>query len=302
MSKLIKIPLLLLFIGLVLYELFQVPLAAWYDMLRYWYFMLPVLIGTFLNWGLESVKWKRSMQDVYPLTFKEAWQGVIWGNMFSFITPNRTGSFLGRILLLPRKYRVTGMLRSVVINTFQFSTTLILGALAFIFYTPGQNWIKQWALKDFEHYFYIGSIVILLMLVVLFLIRGRDLSRLKLQTIKYFRRAFNKELLKTSPELLIWSVLRYGVFVGQYLVLIYGMTQQSFHWDWIPAIALAFFLISIFPISIFSNIGVREQVFIWVFSPWMDGRIAIISLIIWILNVLLPVIWGIISYGRYQRK
>lgn len=270
-------------------------------MLANWYWLIPVFLLTFVNWGLEALKWKMGLEDVYGMSYKESWQSVIWGNMFSFITPNRAGSFLGRIILLPQRLRVVAIFRSFVINFYQLLITLVLGLVAMVFHPIPS---KVWADLNWKSFHWIWILLVcsfLLIALAFMLLNNQKIGRFYFQLQKNIRRTLASGFIKKTPILITLSLLRYLVFVVQYLLLITFLFQVPVEMAWVTGIVLSFFIIAIFPISVFSNIGVREQVFIWVFAPWLDARIASICLIIWILNVLVPVLMGMWSYGRWKR-
>lgn len=64
-----------------------------------WVLLGTVLVLMLINWGIEAVKWQRLVRSVDRLSFGRAFMATIAGTSVGLVTVNRTGDFLGRILL-----------------------------------------------------------------------------------------------------------------------------------------------------------------------------------------------------------
>jgi uncharacterized membrane protein YbhN (UPF0104 family) len=58
-----------------------------------------VIVLMFVNWSLEALKWKISVQSVQPVSFFRSLKAIFSGVSFSVTTPNRTGEYLGRVFI-----------------------------------------------------------------------------------------------------------------------------------------------------------------------------------------------------------
>lgn len=87
-----------------------------------------------LNWGIEAYKWKFLVQKINPIklqrTFKAVWTGVTLG----LFTPNRVGEFGGRILYVPRKFRIKAVIVSLIGSFSQNIATIFFGVIGLIIY------------------------------------------------------------------------------------------------------------------------------------------------------------------------
>lgn len=98
------------------------------------YLLMAVLLMP-LNWSLEAIKWRFSMQLVYPYTFLGALKAVLAGLSTGLITPNRLGNFIGRVQHLPPDLKTKGTLLTMFCNVAQFIITILAGVVALVFFS-----------------------------------------------------------------------------------------------------------------------------------------------------------------------
>ena len=93
-----------------------------------------VIVLMIVNWALEGIKWKMLIDKLHPITWLEAFEGILFGVTFSLFTPSRIGEFGGRIFALntDRKQAIVstmfGSAAQIVIN-------LSLGAFGLLLYS-----------------------------------------------------------------------------------------------------------------------------------------------------------------------
>src|SRR5206468_12492684 len=80
-------------------------ILAAFDSYKIIYLLTAILLMP-LNWGIEAVKWKRSVQGVQPVSFFKSLRAVLAGVSFSVTMPNRVGEYLGRMLYLSEGSRL----------------------------------------------------------------------------------------------------------------------------------------------------------------------------------------------------
>lgn len=250
----------------------------------------------FVNWGLESIKWKLLMASIAPISWRNAVGSVLAGVSVSIFTPNRVGEFGGRIFFLNREHRVQGIGATLVGNLAQMLTTLIIGVIGLLPF-----WFFLDAARSFPFsvniLFFIALVVIAGGLIVYF-------SMHRLETLlKHFKwvphkmhyftylAAYKKRLLLSVLGL---SGLRYLVFSIQFFLLlkINGINLTP------TVIALAisqiYLILTLVPTFALSELGVRSSVAVLVlgfFTP-LSGAVILASVSLWIINLAFPALIG----------
>src|SRR5215208_118256 len=60
---------------------------------KIWNLVIVVFL-MIVNWSIEAIKWKLSVQRVQPVSFVKSFCAVLSGVSFSVSTPNRVGEYL----------------------------------------------------------------------------------------------------------------------------------------------------------------------------------------------------------------
>lgn len=245
-----------------------------------------------VNWGLEAVKWKIITAPVEEITHGIARRSVYSGVCLGNFAPGRATEFIAKILYFDIDNRSKVTLLHFINGMFQFSVTVTIGFLAILI-----------RLKDFENDYswmvYLGGLVGLIMLSVLtlsvfyidrilhFVVRKIN-KKNKLKAFTYNFKA------KTVIKLLGYSLLRYAVFFTQFaLVLTIFLTGQSL----IPiltGISIYFLITATIPMFSLVEAAIRAAVALVVFkgAGMSDAIIALCTLLIWIINIILPSMAG----------
>src|SRR4030095_1028506 len=95
-----------------------------------------VFLLMFVNWSLEALKWKISVQHVQPVSFFRSLKAILSGVSFSVTTPNRTGEYLGRVLYMDEGNRLKVISLTVLGSLSQLIITVFFGLLALLILKP----------------------------------------------------------------------------------------------------------------------------------------------------------------------
>ena len=256
-----------------------------------------VLLLMPVNWLIESVKWKLLTNDFYPQSFMLCARGVLSGIAISFFTPNRSGDFAGRILHLPASERINGAVHSLAGSIAQLLITLTAGIVALVIVFE-----KIFEINElFSSFIYIVLPLALIAFHVLFFripMFGNYLSHIKLN-YKWIEKV---SAIKNISRILLLkvyalSMLRYFVFTLQFWILLQSFGDMYSGWLPLALIMISFLFISVIPSFALSEIGIRGSVCIFLFSAvGYNGTDAlVISVAIWMINVVLPAIAGAVS-------
>ena len=114
-----------------------------------------VIVLMFVNWSLEALKWKISVQSVQPVTFFRSLKAIFSGVSFSVTTPNRTGEYLGRVLYMDDGNRLRVISLTILGSISQLLVTIFFGLLGLLILQPDtanmklsgwMEWKKTWEL------------------------------------------------------------------------------------------------------------------------------------------------------------
>src|ERR1051326_8246915 len=91
-----------------------------------------VIFLMIINWSIEALKWKISIQKVQPISFSRSFKAILSGVSFSVSTPNRIGEYLGRILYMEEGNRLRVISLTIVSSMSQLIITLFVGTIGLI--------------------------------------------------------------------------------------------------------------------------------------------------------------------------
>lgn len=264
-----------------------------------WWIGVVVVIAPF-NWLTESVKWQLLLKKIETISLKKAFSAVLSGIFVAFVTPNKTGDFLGRILFLKRKSRLRGAIASLISSLAQIVITSFFGLIGLCL------------LEMIQPAFWVGILLLLSLSVLAFLLYlylhiervsrwSSKFRKLKPLVIALYvlKRYSRKELW----EVLSLAALRFCIYNSQFLLLLFAFESG------IPVVSgfflsgLMFWLITIIPTFFVADIGVRGFVTGLVFiatgitkSPF---SVLAASYLLWLINWVLPAIFG--SFGAVRK-
>ncbi len=274
--------------------------------------MLLVLLMMPLNWGIEAFKWKKLISFSERITFSESLKSVFTGISMSLFTPNRVGEFLGRSLTLNHTHIVKGALLTIVGSISQLLTTLIIGSVALVFFFP--EYYNLTGVYAKTAYILISLIALITSITLLMMyLRFSAFSQLTTAIIKpgwqkiraYLRivRRLKREFLL---RILLLSILRYCVFTTQFYLLLLAFGVDIPFLSCIILIAMTYFTMTAIPTIALADLGIRGSVSIYFLSlyfnnaPGTDIAILAASTTVWIINLALPSLIGLIFINRIK--
>ena len=252
-----------------------------------------------LNIGLESLKWRQLVRHAQALSFGKALASVLSGITFSLITPNRIGEYPGRLLFL-KQQNAPRLISVSVLGAFaQLIALFTFGLAGMIYYNvrfPGPVALAALC----------GTVAVILVLLLLYrkydwwgprLERVRLLSRLK--TYKAELRQFSTA---EKAQIILISLLRFGIFTGQYLLLLLWLGVDLPILDGYLLSALFFWAMAVIPTISLAEIGIRAKVSLFLFGAFSADGVGILgaTFLLWCLNLAVPAIAGSILMLRVR--
>ncbi len=253
-----------------------------------------VVFLMFVNWFLESAKWKFLISKIETITFYRAVESVFCGLTWAIFTPNRIGEYGGRIFFLSPRKRIKGIIAMSVGQIAQMVITNILGALALLWFIYNFKPLDQWL-------FVAISVLVIgfcfFFLLFYFNIRWLEKSLNSIGFLKRFKKFFRvlsdyhqRELAKV----MIYSLARFTVFTTQYLLVIHLLIPTIPYYEAALMVFLLFFVQSALPSLDLLDVGVRSLTATYFFGFITHQEIAIIAAaaLIWLINLIIPAILG----------
>lgn len=251
-------------------------------------FLLLLALGSVFNWMCEAWKWKILTQP-YGQSLAAAVRQTLQGASTAFFTPNRSGEFIGKAFNSRPEDRLQVISLSVVGSFFQLLTTLSFGLMALFLFQP--EWAANLAVKT-------G-------VFVLVLAAGGLLGALLLALQRFFPLAFRQKIYRvkealhkitTAQKLGVagLSIARYCIFSTQFVLLLLVADNGNSIPVLYGAVMFFYLLSSFVPGSLLGEIGVRESIALFLFSPLLVSPVAAVqaTLIMWLLNILVPAVAG----------
>ncbi len=259
-----------------------------------------VLILLFFNWGFETLKWKKLIDKMEVIPFFTAYKAILCGVTFAVFTPNRIGEYGGRIFYLQKADKIKAILVTLIGSLSQITVTITMGVLGLMYYL----WVNE--LIDPKLLFIMGLIMALLIFLVLgvyFNVRFAYRIMRRIIFLKKVRKLFRIFLLYDNRELAVifgLSLLRFGVFTAQYLLLlkVFGIDVPVV--TGLNMIMLIFLVQSILPSITLIELGIRGPVAIYFLGQYAATELSILtaSYSLWLINLIIPALIGGLLIAR----
>ena len=267
-----------------------------------YFLIILVLFMMFINWFLESLKWRFLISKIEKISILRSIQAIFSGITVSSFTPNRVGEYGGRVFCLKKADRIQAVLITIIGSMAQLITTIIFGLLG-ILLLPNLIPAFDALLSDFVFAYPIILFIFILLnviLVTLFLnisVFSFLLSKFNfLSKYHKYHNVFCFYDLHELLEVLLYSIARYIVFTTQFFILLFIFEVNITYIEAIILTSSMLFIISIIPTIAITEIGVRGSVSLFLFSFISSNTIGILSatFVMWVVNLLLPAIIGTI--------
>ena len=246
-----------------------------------------------LNIMAEAVKWRYLLRGVYPMTLRESIRQVYYGTAGAFITPARLGEYPTRVAVFRREAVSVGdvLIPAVALG---FVGSFALSALQVITGIPAAMRVMS---LD-RHVWVAGGVLLAVYLLTPMLCR-RLQKRLSADSSRPSRLTATVEALArlTAGELtvtLLLSAVRYLIYCCQLALVLYSCSVSITMPDLAIAIATYYLLVTVTPSVPIADVGIRGSWAVVVFSQYSGNLpgIAVATLIMWIINSVLPMIVG----------
>lgn len=243
-----------------------------------------------MNWVLEIFKWRHLVSSFKNISFFEAMEQSLGSLTASIFTPNRIGEYGAKALYFPKKNTKQIVLLNFIGNSTQMFVTTIFGVIGFSLISFSLfQFVSVWML--------VGIITVGILAIYLFRnieVYGFSIKKLVLKIVD-FKHEFHRNNL--------WfSMMRYLVFSFQFLFLLLIFDIDIDFTTAIGAIFTMYFLASIIPTIHFMDVAIKGSVALFLFGQLAveDWKIAAVISIMWIFNLVLPLLVGSVFVLNYK--
>lgn len=257
------------------------------------FLLIVVLLLAPLNWLVEAQKWHVLLNRIEQISIKKAFISVLSGMAFAFVTPNRTGDFIGRVLFLKKQNRLRGTIAALIGSLSQMVVTFGFGFLGMVYLhmTHPASW-TLWVLIAAAA----GLAVLLLGYINIKLLSRLSDKFRKLRSLVIALYLFKRYSRKELWKVLGIALLRFLIYNGQFLILLWAFDTQISVGAGFLLSGLMFWLITVIPTFFVADIGVRGFITTLVFinTGVVANAFSILaaSYALWLINMVLPAIAG----------
>ena len=277
---------------------------------NFWPLLSLVLILMFVNYLIESYKWKFFIRKLENISISNSFKAVLTGMSVSMFMPNRVGDYLGRVFILKKANRIKAIIATIIGGMSQLITTLIFGAIALLISFPAIAEMD----KDLNRWAYAG--LILLTVTALFAIIFAYLNFASFKSI--IKRISGRAYRKVSKYadvfsiyeardmliMIILSIIRYLIFSLQFIILLYIFEIRINYFHAMVLISLVYLAVTIIPTIALTELGVRGSVSVFIFDYYFNNYPAMAENIqlgvvsastsLWFINLVIPAALGAI--------
>jgi len=254
-----------------------------------------ILLLSVLNRLFEILKWQNLVSYLKPISLGEATKQVLAALTAGLFTPNGVGEYAGKALYFDKKDAKKVVFLNLICNGIQMILTVIFGIFGLLyFYARYNDEITQ------------KSIAILfgicfLLFGILFFSKKVSIKGYSIEKLIHKINEIPKTIHQKNAFL---GVLRYLVFSHQYYFLFLAFDVDLPYFILISAISSVYFLASSLPTFQFLDFAVKGSVAVYFFgilgvNEWI---VIFISTLMWLLNVVLPVLIGSYYVLNFKTK
>lgn len=266
------------------------------------FLIVSVVVLMFCNWGLEALKWKYIINRITPIKFIRAFKAVWTGVTLGLFTPNRIGEYGGRILFIARKYRIQGVIASLIGSYAQILATLLTGVITLVLFVYHKQHLEGPAFTLITVLSAISIVILILAYYNLDIVINLFKKIKRLRRILSYVVVLDRYHNRDYTLYFALSLLRYAVYTAQYLIFLklFGVSLSID--NGIILVGVIFFAQTIFPTFAVAELLARGNIAVYFLKYYSENDFAAIaaSTCMWILNLIIPAVLGYFFIARYN--
>jgi len=264
-------------------------------------YIIALFVLMCINWALEARKWQVLVKTIQNVSYLTAIKSVLSGLSFSLFVPNGVGDFFGRMAYMNEGNRLRSLAVTSVGGMGQMLVTLVAGLTGLI-YLQNATWLQSAQPNGFAGLWVKGVTYIIAICTAILGFLYYQLSALTklaekipfVYKYKYLIETVEGFHWKLLTRVLALAVIRFVVFVVQYLLMLHIFNVQINPVDAACTTCVMFLVLAILPTIPVADIGVRGQTGLQLFGILSKNTSGIVFTAagIWLLNIIIPAIAG----------
>lgn len=263
------------------------------------FYVVAALLLMPINWLLESMRWQNVMNVIgLNVKLKKSIQSTLAGLTLSLMTPFRIGDYIGRMLLLGSPEKKPSLYATFVCSLYQNIINFFFGFIAIFFLIKMKglffDQVQMFVLLNFLAFIIFSWIVYRLDDILEYV---SSLSWIK----EKFSIGLSAKLKKREKLNLLWlSLLRYSIYVLQYLFILYFLDVDNSVFEVLSCISTIFLIQSAVPLPASLNFLARIQIaiMVWKFIGLSISISLVATALLWVINILIPALLGLLLILR----
>ena len=250
--------------------------------------ILFLLAFSVANRFIEILKWQNLVSFIKPISLGESTKQVLGALTAGIFTPNGLGEYAGKALYFDKKKTKKIIFLNLICNGIQMILTIIFGTIGLLIIG---YW--KWAIAIVGISFFL--------LLASFLSKNIKIKGYSIQKLVHKINEIPKRIHAKNNLL---ALCRYLVFSHQYYFLFLAFDVDLPYLTMMATIATVYFLASSLPSFQFLDFAVKGSVAVFFFgklgvNEWI---VIFISTLMWVLNVVLPVVIGSYYVLKFKPK
>ncbi len=247
-----------------------------------------ILLLSILNRFFEILKWQNLVSYLHKISLAEATKQVLGALTAGLFTPNGVGEYAGKALFFKKSKTKKIVFLNLICNGIQMILSIVFGT------------IGLWILG------YRFWVIVILCLGFALWILGFGFKKFKIKgySIEKLIHKINEIPKSIHQKNIFLAVCRYLSFSHQYYFLFLAFDVHLPYITMMTSIASVYFLASSMPTFQFLDFAVKGSIAVYFFgilgvNEWI---VVFISTLMWLLNVVLPVIIGSYYVINFKTK
>lgn len=258
-----------------------------------------IVFMSVLNWFFEFLKWKNLVSSFHKITFKQSVEQSLGSLTASIFTPNRVGEYIAKCLYFSKEKTKRIIFLNFLGNFTQMLVTVVFGIIGLLFYFVLSNYDLNFLYHENGFLFWLPIIGVFLFLIFIFYFKRVEFYGYSIEKLKVKMQLFPARKHFVNVQ---YSFFRYLVFSHQFYFLLLIFKVEIPYPDAMLTIFTMYFLASIIPSIHLMDVVIKGSVAVFLFGKLGVDELSIlaVTLIMWILNLVIPVFIGSFFVLKYN--
>ena len=259
--------------------------------------LLGIVSLSLINWILEILKWQNLVSYVHQISFKESMKQTLGSLTASIFTPNRIGEYGAKMLYFDKKEAKKIVLLNLIGNTTQMLVTSFFGVFGLVI-----TGLHLEFFREIYNEILVIALLLIILLTLAYVFRKREfIYGFTIEKLVTKIKEVPRNIYRSNFQL---ATMRYLVFSHQFyfLLLLFGVSISY-------PIALAtlfvmYFIASIVPTIHLMDVVIKGSVAVFLFAKLGVNEWIIVSItfLMWLFNLVIPVVMGSFFVMRFKPK